>query len=230
MSKFAIIYSGGMDSTTLLHQFRDDIALAISFDYGSNHNDMEYEYAKKNTKRLGIEHIRISLKDAMAGFNSALLQGADAIPEGHYAEDNMSKTVVPFRNGIMLSVAAGIAESRGLEGVMIANHFGDDAQYPDCRQSFITSMNYAIQDGTDKKVRLVAPYTSITKDEIASLGHELGVEFNLTWSCYKADEDVHCGKCGTCVERIWALRKFDDPTVYADKEYAIALLKETGEW
>ena len=230
MKNSVIIYSGGMDSTTLLHHYKDDIALAISFDYSSNHNDREYSYAKQHTEQLGIEHIRIDVTSAMSSFNSALLNGAEAIPEGHYDEDSMAKTVVPFRNGIMLSLAAGIAESRGLENLLIANHFGDDAQYPDCRASFIDPMQEAIKAGTSNGVQLRAPYTSVTKEEIALLGFALNIDYSTTWSCYKADEDIHCGKCGTCVERVWALRHFGDPTDYKDKAYAINLLKETGEW
>lgn len=230
MKDSVIIYSGGMDSTTLLHQFQSSIALAISFDYGSNHNDREYMYAKQHTEKLGIEHIRINIKDMMLHFNSGLLNGADAIPEGHYSDESMSKTVVPFRNGIMLSIAAGIANSRKLNKVLIANHFGDFAQYPDCRLSFITSMNKAVKAGTDNEVELLAPYTDITKEQIAEMGLVFDVEYEKTWSCYKADTEHHCGKCGTCVERVWALRNFNDKTIYEDKEFAINILKAAGEW
>lgn len=226
--KAVIIYSGGMDSTTLLHHFKDSIALAISFDYGSKHNDQEFEYAKMNTSMLGIPHERVDLKAAMSLFKSDLLQSGGDIPEGHYAADNMSKTVVPFRNGIMLSIAAGIAESHGLDAVLIANHFGDDAQYPDCRLGFITPFNQAVQAGTDGKVSLVAPYTDITKKDIAEIGLNLGLDYAKTWSCYKEGK-VHCGKCGTCVERVWALQG-NDPTEYLDKEFAIETLRQAGEW
>lgn len=230
MKDSVIIYSGGMDSTTLLYQFKKTIGLAISFDYGSNHNDKEFEYAKYHTEKLGIEHIRINIKETMQYFKSGLLEGADAIPEGHYADENMTKTVVPFRNGIMLSIAAGIAESRKFNKVLIANHFGDFAQYPDCRLSFIDAMKEAIKQGTDTKVQILAPYTNISKEDIAEMGVSYGIDYKTTWSCYKADTDVHCGKCGTCVERIWALRKFNDPTIYEDKDFAINILKVAGEW
>lgn len=230
MKDSVLIYSGGMDSTTLLYNYKHIIALAVSFDYGSNHNDREYEYAKIHTEKLGIEHIRINIKDMMTHFNSGLLDGADAIPEGHYSDESMSKTVVPFRNGIMLSIATGIANSRKLKTVLIANHFGDFAQYPDCRLDFITAMTKAVETGTDYEVELLAPYTDITKEAIAEMGKVFGVEFEKTWSCYKADTEHHCGKCGTCVERVWALRNLDDKTIYEDKEFAIKLLKEAGEW
>lgn len=231
MSKEGIIvYSGGMDSTTLLYQRKDEIALAISFDYGSNHNDREFQYAKQHTEKLGIEHIRLNIKDIMGHFNSSLLNGAGEIPEGHYADDTMSKTVVPFRNGIMLSIAAGIAESRKLNKLFIANHFGDFAQYPDCTFAFSFAMSEAIRAGTSNGVSIIAPYVSITKEDIAEIGKDLVDLSTTTWSCYKADTEHHCGKCGTCVERIWALRNFNDTTIYEDKKFAIDILKEKGEW
>lgn len=117
-----IILSGGMDSVTLLHYRKDRIALAVSFDYGSNHNAREIECARQQCEMLGIEHLVIPLEFMGKYFRSSLLEGADSIPEGHYADDNMKSTVVPFRNGIMLSIACGLAESRDLRHVMMANH------------------------------------------------------------------------------------------------------------
>ena len=225
----AIIYSGGMDSTTLLYDKQDEIGLAITFNYGSKHNEIEYSHASWHTNKLGIKHLWINLSSAMEHFESDLLKTGGEIPEGHYEDDNMAKTVVPFRNGIMLSIAAGLAESKGLDSVLIANHFGDDAQYPDCRQSFIDPMTQAINAGTSNGVKLEAPYTHLTKEQIARIGYKAGIDWNMTWSCYKGG-GVQCGKCGTCVERIWALRNYQDTTVYSDKEYAINLLKEKGEW
>lgn len=148
-------------------------------------------------------------------FKSSLLEGADAIPEGHYADENMKSTVVPFRNGIMLSIAAGIAESRGLKYVMMANHGGDHTIYPDCRAEFVDAMSEATKAGTFPGIEILAPYTNITKADIARKGKELGIDYSKTWSCYKG-EDVHCGKCGTCVERKEALRDagIEDTTIY----------------
>ena len=194
-----------MDSVTMRHEYRDSIAAAVTFQYGSNHNKREARCARINCEKLGIEWIEIDLSFMGRHFESSLLQGADAIPEGHYADDNMRSTVVPFRNGIMLAVAAGLAESRKLDGVMIANHSGDHAIYPDCRPDFITSMGRAIADGTYDHLQLLAPYTSLSKGEIALRGKNLGVDYSLTYSCYKGGEH-HCGKCGTCVERAEALR------------------------
>lgn len=227
--KALIIYSGGMDSTTLLYDYKDSIKMAISFDYGSKHNDTEFGYAAVNTSRLGIPHERINIQSFMHLFKSDLLKSGGAIPEGHYSEDNMKSTVVPFRNGIMLSIAAGIAESNGLDTILIANHHGDFAQYPDCRDVFIEGMRKAIFEGTGGKVTLEAPYTPLTKRAIALRGRDIGVDFTYTWSCYKAEGDYHCGRCGTCVERIWALRGLD-PTIYEDTDFAIAELIKKGEW
>ena len=215
MKDSVIIVSGGMDSTTLLYDRRDEIALAISFDYGSNHNAREIPYAEMHCKRLGIEHITIPLDFMHKYFRSSLLEGADAIPEGHYAAENMKSTVVPFRNGIMLAVAAGVAESRNLTKLLIANHGGDHTIYPDCRPEFISAMDSATNAGTYVGVRVVAPYTNITKGDIARIGKKLGIDYAETWSCYKGGEK-HCGKCGTCVERKEALAYAgkEDTTVY----------------
>lgn len=204
MKDSVIIVSGGMDSITLLYDMQDRIALGVSFDYGSNHNAREIPFAELHCKRLGIKHITINLDFMHQYFKSSLLDGADAIPEGHYAADNMKSTVVPFRNGIMLSIAAGIAESNGLKNVLIANHGGDHTIYPDCRPEFIAAMNQATKAGTYVDVNVLAPYTNITKSDIARRGKELGIDYSETWSCYKGGER-HCGKCGTCVERKEAL-------------------------
>ena len=190
---------------TLMHDQKDRIALAVTFDYGSNHNAREIECARWQCAQLGIEHLVIPLKFMGEYFESSLLSGADAIPEGHYADENMKSTVVPFRNGIMLSVACGLAESRGLKHVMLANHGGDHAIYPDCREGFVKAMSEAMKEGTYDGVTIIAPYTNITKNEIAVIGKKLGVDYDHTYSCYKGGEE-HCGKCGTCVERLEALR------------------------
>ena len=210
-----IIVSGGMDSITLLYDRKDSIALALSFDYGSNHNSREIPYAQLHCQRLGIRHIVIPLDFMHQYFTSSLLEGAEAIPDGHYADENMKSTVVPFRNGIMLSVAIGIAESNGLKKVLIANHGGDHAIYPDCRPDFISAINKAAMSGTYLNVEVDAPYTNISKTDIARRGLALGIDYSETWSCYKGGA-VHCGTCGTCVERKEALHDagIDDKTEY----------------
>ena len=217
MKNSVIIVSGGMDSITLLYDHKDEIALGISFDYGSNHNAREIPYAKMHCERLGIKHITINLDFMHQYFKSSLLDGADAIPEGHYADDNMKSTVVPFRNGIMLSIAIGIAESNNLDQVFIANHGGDHTIYPDCRPEFIKAIDSAANAGTYNNVKVIAPYTQITKSDIARIGKKLGIDYTETWSCYKGGEK-HCGKCGTCVERKEALAEagIEDCTIYEE--------------
>lgn len=212
-----LVLSGGMDSTTMLHEYKERIAAAVTFDYGSNHNAREIECARENCRMLGIEHIVIPLSFMKEYFKSSLLEGAEAIPEGHYADDNMRSTVVPFRNGIMLSVAAGLAESRGLRHVMLANHGGDHTIYPDCRPRFVDAMSEAIRLGTFEGLTILAPYTHISKSDIAVRGKKIGMDYALTYSCYKGGER-HCGRCGTCVERREAMADagIDDPTEYED--------------
>lgn len=219
MKDGVIIVSGGMDSITLLYERKDEIALGISFDYGSNHNAREIPFARMHCERLGIRHLVINLSFIHQYFKSSLLSGADKIPEGSYDDDNMKSTVVPFRNGIMLSIAVGIAESEGLKKVFIANHGGDHAIYPDCREEFIEAIDAASQAGTYEHVRILAPYTNITKTDIALRGKQLEIDYSETWSCYKGGE-VHCGKCGTCVERKQALREagLEDTTQYESNE------------
>lgn len=210
-----IIYSGGLDSTTLLYEERDRVALAVTFDYGSNHAAREIACARHHCGQLGIEHLVIELGFMGRYFHSSLLSGGDAIPSGNYDEENMKSTVVPFRNGIMLSIACGLAESRGLKRVLIANHGGDHAIYPDCRPSFINAMDAAMRAGTYVNVEIAAPYTHLTKADIVRRGTQLGVDYGETYSCYRGGEH-HCGTCGTCSERREAFREagIPDPTVY----------------
>ena len=215
MKDSVIIVSGGMDSITLLYEYKERIALGVSFDYGSNHNAREIPFAELHCRRLGIPHLTIPLDFMHRYFRSSLLEGAEAIPEGNYDDDNMKSTVVPFRNGIMLSIAAGLAESRGLHYVMMANHGGDHPIYPDCRPAFVDAMSQATEAGTYVGVQVSAPYTQITKTDIARRGAALGIDYTETWSCYKGGER-HCGKCGTCRERIEALAEagIEDHTLY----------------
>lgn len=210
-----IILSGGMDSTTLMHSQKGRIALAVSFNYGSNHNERELECAKWQCELLGIEHIVIPLGFMGEYFKSSLLGGKDEIPKGEYDLDNMKSTVVPFRNGIMLSVACGLAESRGLKHVMMANHGGDHSIYPDCRPEFTHAMNQAMKAGTFDEITLIDPFTNISKSDIAKIGNRLGVDFSHTYSCY-CGEEKHCGECGTCRERKLAFMEANipDPTPY----------------
>lgn len=208
-----LVYSGGMDSTVLLHHYRKDIKVVVTFDYGAKHNQGERRCAIQNASALGIEHIQLSLQSVVGEhFKSDLLQTGGDIPDGHYEDESMKRTVVPFRNGIMLSIAAGLAESRGLDTVLIANHCGDHTIYPDCRGEFIKAMSTSMQLGTYAGVSIFAPYTNISKRDIGLIGRRYGVNFAATWSCYKG-QGLHCGTCGTCIERKEALHGFD-PTTY----------------
>jgi 7-cyano-7-deazaguanine synthase len=193
------------------------VVAGISFDYGSKHNHREIPFAELHCNRLGVKHELVSLGFMNDLFKSDLLQSGGEIPEGHYEASNMKQTVVPFRNGIMLAIAAGFAESVGAEGLVIAAHSGDHAIYADCREEFMRPMAEAITQGTDVDLQVLRPFIDIRKEDIAAIGGKLGIDFRETWSCYKGGE-IHCGKCGTCVERkeAFMLAKLVDGTVYED--------------
>lgn len=212
-----MVLSGGMDSVTMLHEYAAEIDAAVNFTYGSNHNARELECARYHCKLLGIELIEIDLSFIGRYFHSSLLAGPDAVPSGEYNFDNMKSTVVPFRNGIMISAAAGLAENRGLKHVLIANHAGDHALYPDCRDSFVKAMSEAVKAGTYEGITVKAPYTLLSKTEIAIRGKRLGIDYSTTYSCYRGLEK-HCGCCGTCIERRQALSEAGivDNTEYED--------------
>jgi 7-cyano-7-deazaguanine synthase len=213
-----VLVSGGMDSVTALYAAREEYRVAggVSFDYGSKHNPREIPLAGWHCARLGVPHRVIALGFVGELFKSDLLVSGGAIPDGHYEEPSMKQTVVPFRNGIMLAVAGGYAESIGAEALVIAAHAGDHAIYPDCREDFMHAMGDALRLGTYAGVELLRPFITLTKAQIAARGHALGVDFSQTWSCYKGGE-IHCGTCGTCVERREAFIEagLKDPTVYA---------------
>ena len=217
MRNSLIALSGGVDSTTLLYEYREEVACAVGFDYGSKHNAQELAAAKAICRELEIPYLIIPLAFIEEYFRSDLLLSGGEMQLGDYSEENMSSTVVPFRNGIMLSILAGLAESRDLQQVLIANHFGDHAIYPDCRESFVTPMGEAITAGTSNGVKLVAPYTTLTKAEIVARGTRLGVPYGKTYSCYQGGER-HCGRCGTCRERhdAFVANGLEDPTLYEE--------------
>lgn len=217
MSKAVVLLSGGMDSVTALYAAARDheIVGAVSFDYGSKHNHRELPLAAWHCLQLGVRHDVVELPFVNELFASDLLQNGGEVPDGHYAEENMKRTVVPFRNGIMLAIACGIAESREAEALVIAAHSGDHAIYPDCREPFMQSMAAAMREGTYVNIQLLRPFIQMDKAAIARLGADLGVDYGKTWSCYKGG-DLHCGTCGTCVERreAFLLAGVADPTVY----------------
>lgn len=216
-TKVVVLLSGGMDSVTALYEagVHYEVVSALSFHYGSKHNDREIPFAAFHAKKLGVPHRTVRLDFIGEMFKSDLLAGGGEIPKGHYEEASMKKTVVPFRNGILLSIAAGLAESAGTQGLVIAAHAGDHAIYPDCRETFMRAMSEAIRLGTYAEVEVIRPFIAMTKADIARRGNELGVDFSKTWSCYVGGE-IHCGECGTCVERreAFLLAGLSDPTKY----------------
>jgi 7-cyano-7-deazaguanine synthase len=215
--KVVVLCSGGMDSVAALYRAAREhtVVAVLSFDYGSKHNHREIPFAAEHAAKLGIRHEIIVLDFVNRLFASDLLKSGGDVPEGHYEAANMKQTVVPFRNAIMLSIACGFAESVGAEGLVIAAHTGDHAIYPDCREDFMQAMADAMRVGTYAGIQLLRPFIAMTKAQIASAGARLGVDFARTWSCYKGGA-IHCGKCGTCVERreAFALAGLLDPTVY----------------
>ena len=215
--KTLVLLSGVVDSTTALHWAKQEhhVAGALAFHYGSNHAARELACARYQAEQLRVPYHEIDIRCISQRLVSALLSGAEAIPTGEYNEENMKQTVVPFRNGIFLSIAAGIAESCGAEGVVIAAHAGDHSLYPDCREEYMQAMGEAIRLGTYAGVQILRPFISMTKGEIVALGARLGVDFAHTYSCYCGGE-THCGRCGTCQERIEAFRSTGliDPTTY----------------
>jgi 7-cyano-7-deazaguanine synthase len=215
--KVVVLLSGGMDSVTALYHAlgEHDVLAAVSFSYGAKHNDREIPFARYHCGRHGIRHEVVELGFVNRLFKSDLLQSGGEIPDGHYEESTMKQTVVPFRNGIMLAVAAGFAESIGARGLVIAAHAGDHAIYPDCREEFMKSMSDAIRLGTYAGIELIRPFIAMSKSQVAARGHALNVDFSQTWSCYKGGR-LHCGTCGTCVERreAFIVAGIPDPTVY----------------
>lgn len=217
MMDAVLILSGGMDSAVLLaHELsRGTAVAALSFDYGSKHNARELPMAREMCARLGVPHKVVALPFINELFSSSLLQSGGEIPDGAYDSSSMKSTVVPFRNGILMAIAVGYAESLGASRVLIGSHSGDHHIYPDCRPEFNAALNEAARLGTDGAVRLDFPFAAMDKREIGDLGRTLGVDFARTWTCYKGGE-AHCGTCGACDERKFALRHGQglDPTTY----------------
>lgn len=221
LPKAVVVLSGGMDSATALalavEEYGAANVLTITFNYGSKHNARENASAAELAAYYGVPNRLVNLPlDGL--LKSDLLQSGGEVPDGHYADPSMKRTVVPFRNGIMLAVAAGYAESEGAGILILGNHAGDHAIYPDCRREFTDPMSQAITAGTYANVAVHRPFENISKTAIARLGAQMNVPYQLTYSCYKGGA-VHCGTCGTCFERKEAFRDSGiyDPTCY-DKE------------
>lgn len=223
-----LIYSGGLDSTVLLYHLRagGDHVHALSVNYGQRHR-CELKNAESTCKTLGTP-FRIAdlsaIQPLIAG--SSLTSPEIDVAEGHYTEESMKSTVVPNRNMILLSIATGYALSIGAEQIAYAAHSGDHAIYPDCRNEFADAMAEAIRLADWNSVELIRPFVNWTKADIARRGAELGVPFDQTWSCYKG-KTLHCGRCGTCIERREAfdLANVPDPTLYEADAPTVATLR-----
>lgn len=222
--KAVLILSGGLDSSTLAWSLLDrgDTVDCISFDYGQRHRK-ELD-AAANLVALAREHFKADIRHdvvdlrslgSLFGEGGSSLVSSNPVPDGHYADESMKKTVVPNRNMIMLASAAGVAIARRFDVVAYAAHAGDHTIYPDCRQVFASAVDVAIRLADWHEVGLVRPFVTMSKRDIGILARDIGVPIELTWSCYKGG-DAHCGTCGTCVERREALDGFD-PTTYEAK-------------
>ena len=215
--KAVVLFSGGLDSTVLVYDLLNEGAdlKLLSIDYGQRH-EKELKSSSEIAEYLELKHeiLRLPMLNNLLG-GSALTDPSILLPEGHYAEDSMKATVVPNRNMILLSLAAGHAISLQFDTVAYAAHAGDHTIYPDCRPEFATAMDQALKLCDWNTVSLYRPFVQLSKHDLVRKGNELGVPFEKTWSCY-AGNDKHCGKCGTCVERKEAFELVGllDPTEY----------------
>lgn len=215
--KVVVVYSGGMDSYTVLHKAMATGAQvhAISFNYGQKHSK-ELEVATKECLKYKIPHkiIDISvINELMAG--SSLISGGTDIPEGHYESESMKSTVVPNRNMILISMAIAYAVSLEASQVFYGAHAGDHHIYPDCRPEFVQAMNEVSLIANYQAVEIVAPFLNSSKGDILAAGLAMGLDYKNTWTCYNGREKS-CGKCGACDERLaaFAENKTSDPLAY----------------
>lgn len=219
----SVVCSGGLDSVSLAHLMADENRLTrlISFDYGQRHRK-ELDCAVACAVRLQVPHHVIDLRSVGAALTGSALTDDVDVPDGHYAEETMKTTIVPNRNAIMLTIAFGLAAAQGDDAVAAAIHSGDHFIYPDCRPGFakaFDAMQRAALDGYADIV-LDTPFVHSSKAEIVAQGARVATPFAETWSCYKGGK-MHCGRCGTCVERREAfhLAGIADPTDYSDPDF-----------
>lgn len=217
--KTVVIYSGGLDSTVLLYLLRaqGDEVLALSVDYGQRHR-VELEASDRICARLGIQHVTADLSSMRSLLRGNSQTDSISVPHGHYTAENMKLTVVPNRNMLMLAVAGAWAISNKADQIAYGAHTGDHAIYPDCRPEFVEHLSRALVLADWHQVRVISPFIHLAKWQICKLGSELGVPFEMTYSCYEGRSEAHCGQCGTCVERreAFKLAGVPDPTSYAD--------------
>lgn len=220
--KAIVSLSGGLDSAVLLTQIAKEgfDPVCFSFQYGSKHNPYEYEMAVKLAARFASKGLYgIDLSTTIGPhLRSDLLRTGGEIPEGHYQENTMRRTVVPGRNLMFISMLAAAAESMEAQAVFIGVHAGDHAIYPDCRPEFIKAAGDAVLTSTEGRVLLQAPFLHMTKADIVKRGLEIGTPFEFTRTCYK-DQLIACGKCGSCQERLEAfeLNGARDPIPYLSR-------------
>ena len=216
--KAALIFSGGMDSTTLLYDMIHEgyEVSALTFDYCQRHKK-EIRCAEKTCAKLHIPHKLVGVPVLNDLAPSSLTRASWDVPEGNYAEETMKQTVVPNRNMVFLSLAASYAIGTGAPHLFYAAHAGDHAIYPDCRPAFVSAMATALHLCDWNDLVLHAPYLWMSKGDIVKKGLELGVDYADTWSCYKGEE-LSCGKCGACTERLEAFEQAGaaDPLKYQD--------------
>ncbi|WP_148861114.1 7-cyano-7-deazaguanine synthase QueC [Marinobacter fonticola] len=214
--KVVVIYSGGMDSFTLLHRARASghEVHALSFNYGQRHV-RELECAEAVCKTLAVPHKVVDMSPMASLMTGSALTDAIGVPEGHYEEDNMKSTVVPNRNMILLSLATGYAVSVGAQAVWYGAHGGDHAIYPDCRPEFVSKMDAVCRVANYEPVGIEAPYMQMDKGQILSEGLAMDLDYSQTWTCYNGREKA-CGRCGSCVERLeaFAHHGLTDPLPY----------------
>lgn len=215
--KVVVIYSGGMDSYTVLHKAIQQglTPYALTFDYGQRHIK-EIEVARGVCQELRVNHkiIDISAINQLIG-GSSLTDSSIDVALGHYQEENMKSTVVPNRNMILLSLAIGYAVSIGAEKVYYGAHSGDHAIYPDCRPEFVKKMNDVAAIANYEKTEIFSPYLNSNKTGILKDGLAMGLDYSKTWTCYNGREKA-CGQCGSCVERLEAFAEngVTDPIQY----------------
>jgi 7-cyano-7-deazaguanine synthase len=223
--KAIICFSGGMDSTTLATMYlKSGYALGLlSFNYGQRHVKELRAAANVADHLAGLDIAPVShqvmdlshLGDLLTG--SALTDPEFDVPDGHYTAESMRVTVVPNRNAIMANIAIGVASSAEADVIAMGMHAGDHAVYPDCRPEFVKSLRQTMTHALKgfHTPRLETPFLHKDKTFIAETGGLLQAPLHLSWSCYKGN-DLHCGKCGTCVERreAFELAGMTDPTEY----------------